>query len=106
MAKDKQKDKEQLVEELMDLYEDSHDENGWNQNDAFDVACWFIGDVKQQITQLESDEYPIQDFPEYINKIKEYLTNLSRNYDRNRACTIRLDGVCATEVPKGCVGCG
>ena len=38
MAKDKQKEKEQLVEEMMDLYEDRHDENGWNHNDAFDVA--------------------------------------------------------------------
>jgi hypothetical protein len=35
MAKDKQKDKEHLVEELMDLYEDRHDENGWNNNDRF-----------------------------------------------------------------------
>ena len=34
-----------------------------------------IGDVKQQIAQLERDEYPIPDFPEYINKIKEYFTN-------------------------------
>ena len=30
MAKDKQKDKEQFVEELMDLYEDRHEENGSN----------------------------------------------------------------------------
>lgn len=51
MAKDKQKEKEQLVEELMDLYEDTHDENGWNDNDAFDVACWFLGDM---IMKLES----------------------------------------------------
>jgi hypothetical protein len=33
-----------------------------------------ISDVKQQITELESDEYPIPGFPEYINKIKVYLT--------------------------------
>lgn len=32
-----------------------------------------IVDVKRQIAQLESDEYPIPDFPEYINKIKEYI---------------------------------
>lgn len=32
-----------------------------------------ISDVKFQITELESDDYPISDFPEYINKIKEYL---------------------------------
>lgn len=38
-----------------------------------------IGEVQQQIAQLERDEYPIPDFPEYINKIKEYLTNYT-NY--------------------------
>ena len=32
-----------------------------------------VNDVLQQITQLERDEFPIQDFPEYINKIKIYL---------------------------------
>lgn len=52
MAKDKQKDKEQFVERLMDLYEDSHNENGWNNNDAFDVACWFLGDM---IMSIEAD---------------------------------------------------
>lgn len=29
--------------------------------------------VKQQITELEHDEYPIPDFSVYINKIKYYL---------------------------------
>ena len=35
-----------------------------------------IGEVQQQITTLERDEYPIPDFPEYINKIKEYIKEL------------------------------
>ena len=38
-----------------------------------------IGEVKQQITQLESDEYPIPEFPEYINKIKEYIKQNASN---------------------------
>ena len=29
-------------------------------------------EIKSQITSLERDEYPIPDFPEYINKIKRY----------------------------------
>lgn len=32
-------------------------------------------DVLFQIDALNRDEYPIEEFPEYINKIKEYLTN-------------------------------
>lgn len=32
-----------------------------------------ISAVKLQITQLERDEYPILEFPVYINKIKEYI---------------------------------
>lgn len=52
MAKNKQKDKEQLVDKLIDLYVDRHDENGWNNNDAFDVACWFLGEM---IMSIEAD---------------------------------------------------
>lgn len=29
--------------------------------------------VMKQIEQLERDEYPIPEFPEYINKIKDYI---------------------------------
>lgn len=32
-----------------------------------------IDEVKRQMALLERDEYPIPDFPEYVNKIKEYL---------------------------------
>ncbi|MBQ8969197.1 MAG: hypothetical protein IJ064_05655 [Bacteroidaceae bacterium] len=32
-----------------------------------------ITEVKAQMAALERDEYPIADFPEYINKIKEYV---------------------------------
>lgn len=35
-----------------------------------------INDVKQQIIQLEKDEFPISEFPEYINKIKTYIKEL------------------------------
>lgn len=30
-------------------------------------------EVKSQLESLERDEFPIPEFPEYINKIKEYL---------------------------------
>lgn len=68
MTTKKQIDKEQLVEELMDLYEDRHDDNGWNQNDAFDVACWFLGDM---ITKLEADHLIPRD--ELQRRIKQKL---------------------------------
>lgn len=32
-----------------------------------------IDQVKKQIEDLERDEYPIEEFPEYINKIKKYV---------------------------------
>ena len=32
-----------------------------------------VGDVQRQIELLERDEFPIADFPEYINKIREYI---------------------------------
>lgn len=35
-----------------------------------------IDEVKRQMELLERDEYPISDFPEYINKIKEYLPRM------------------------------
>lgn len=30
-------------------------------------------EVKAQLESLERDEFPIPEFPEYINKMKEYL---------------------------------
>ena len=32
-----------------------------------------VSEVKRQIELLERDEFPIADFPEYINKIKDYI---------------------------------
>ena len=32
-----------------------------------------VGKVQKQIELLERDEFPIADFPEYINKIKDYI---------------------------------
>ena len=42
---------------------------GFAQADHEQLLC----NVKQQITELEHDEYPIPGFSEYINKIKDYL---------------------------------
>lgn len=33
-----------------------------------------IEQVKKQIEALERDEHPIEEFPEYINKVKRYLS--------------------------------
>lgn len=41
----KQQDKGKFVETLMDMYEEKAQESEWNPNDAFDVACWFLGDM-------------------------------------------------------------
>ena len=68
MAKDKKKDKMQLVEKMMDLYEDKHNENDWNNNDAFDVACWFLGDM---IMSIEADHLIPRD--ELQQRIKHKL---------------------------------
>ena len=32
-----------------------------------------VSEMKRQIDLLERDEFPIADFPEYINKIREYI---------------------------------
>ena len=68
MVKDKKKDKMQLVEKMMDLYEDKHNENDWNNNDAFDVACWFLGDM---IMSIEADHLIPRD--ELQQRIKHKL---------------------------------
>lgn len=38
-----------------------------------------ISEVQRQIELLERDEFPIAGFPEYINKIREYIT--TNGYD-------------------------
>ena len=43
MVKDKRKEKLKLVDDLIKLYVNKHNKNKWNENDAFDVACWFLG---------------------------------------------------------------
>ena len=42
---------------------------GFAQSDHELLLC----NVKQQIAELEHDEYPIPGFSEYINKIKDYI---------------------------------
>lgn len=78
MAKDKQKDKEQLVEELMDLYEDRHNEKSWSNNDAFDVACWFLGDM---IISIEADHLIPRE--ELQLRIKKKLDGIFQQIEKN-----------------------
>ena len=40
------------------------------------VILYVEEDGKRNCITLESDEYPIPEFPEYINKIKEYIKEL------------------------------
>lgn len=82
MIKMKQIDKEQLVDELMDLYEDRHNENGWNNNDAFDVACWFLGDM---IVQLEADHLiPREELQRRIKqKLDGYVDDVFQQIEKN-----------------------
>jgi len=89
MAKDKQKDKEQFVEELMDLYEDRHEENGWNQNDAFDVACWFLGSM---IMKLESDHLiPREELQRRIKqKLDGWVDDVFQQIERNDHGIVRF----------------
>lgn len=42
---DKKEDKEKLVEKFFEQYIKTHDKYMWNENDMFDVACWFMGDI-------------------------------------------------------------
>mgnify|MGYP006916175193 CR=1 FL=1 len=47
----KRQDKEKLVDDLIDMYAGKAEECNWNQNDAFDVACWFLGDMVMTIAE-------------------------------------------------------
>lgn len=90
MARDKQKEKEQLVEELMDSYEDSYFENGWNPNDTFDVACWFLGDM---IMKLEADHIiPREELQQRIKqKLDEWVDNVFQQIERKDHGIVKIE---------------
>lgn len=43
MAKDKREEKLKLVVDLIEIYVNKKNKKKWNENDTFDVACWFLG---------------------------------------------------------------
>ena len=45
MYKKKYNEKVELVNEMLEMYNTRHEEKGWNENDTFDVACWFFDKV-------------------------------------------------------------
>lgn len=51
-------EKEKLLERLLSLYDNKAEECQWNPNDAFDMACWFLGEIivtlaKQEIIPID-----------------------------------------------------
>ena len=85
MKKDKHDDKVKLVEKLMGMYVKKHNKNLWNENDMFDVCCWFVGEMILKI--CDAQIIPIEELHERINKkliehvddvfeqIQEFLSN-------------------------------
>lgn len=82
MAKDKYDDKEQLVEEMVRMYEDRHNANYWNNNDTFDVACWFLGVM---IMSIEEDHLiPREELKQRIKqKLDVYVDGVFQQIEKH-----------------------
>jgi len=66
MTKDKHDDKVKLVQSLIDRYDKAHNKNEWNENDTFDVSCWFLGDMILRL--CEAHIIPEEELKERIKK--------------------------------------
>lgn len=75
MVKDKRKEKLKLVDDLIKLYVNKHNKNKWNENDAFDVACWFLGEIIVMI--WEAHIIPEDELHERMKKkLNEYVDDV------------------------------
>ena len=75
MAKDKHDDKIKLVHNLIDMYVKEHNKNKWNENDTFDVACWFLGEIILRL--CEAHIIPEEELKERIKTILiEHVDNV------------------------------
>lgn len=71
----KHDDKVKLVEKLLNLYDKTHNRNMWNENDTFDVLCWFAGDLIVRIA--EADIIPEDELKERIKaKFNEHVDDV------------------------------
>jgi hypothetical protein len=90
MAKDKYKDKEQLVDEMMKMYEDRHNKKWWNNNDAFDVACWFLGvmimsiEEDHLIPREELQQRIKQRLDELVDKVFQQIEDLEKDSQKSK----------------------
>lgn len=75
MAKDKHEEKLKLVGDLIKLYVNKHNKNKWNENDAFDVACWFLGEII--VRMWEAHIIPEDELYERIKKkLNEFVDDV------------------------------
>lgn len=65
----KKLDKIKLVNKFVSLYVDNHNKKLWNENDTFDVMCWFAGELIVKI--YESHIIPTD---ELHKRMKDKLT--------------------------------
>lgn len=83
MKRDKHDNKVKLVDELLDRYFKEYDKNEWNGNDAFDVACWFLGEII--IRLCEANIIPEEELKERIKaKLIEYVDDVFKQIDYGR----------------------
>lgn len=82
MAKDKHEEKVKLVDDLIKLYVNKHNKNKWNENDTFDVACWFLGEIIVRVWEAhiipedELHERMKKKLNEYVDEVFEEISKV------------------------------
>ena len=80
MKRDKHDNKVKLVDELLDRYLKEYDKNEWNENDTFDVACWFFGRII--IRLYEANIIPEEELKERLKaKLIEYVDDVFKQIE-------------------------
>ena len=83
MKRDKHDNKVKLVDELLDRYVKEHNKNEWNENDTFDIACWFLGEII--IRLCEANIIPEEELKERIKtNLIEYVDGVFKQIEHGR----------------------
>lgn len=78
----KHDDKVKFVGKLLNLYDKTHNRNKWNENDMFDVLCWFAGELIVRIAEahiIPEDELKERikaKFNEQVDEVFEQIAEL------------------------------
>lgn len=74
----KKQEKEKLVEKYFDMFRNRQEKKGWDANDLFDVAYWFVEETIYTLADM--DIIPKEDLQE---RIKYHLDKLVEDVFRH-----------------------